>query len=666
MTAQMLRAARAIVVAAGAFTATLGAAQTPPPVAVFGQLPAITQLQLSPDGKHLATIQSIAGHLTPLILETDALRNGHPVVLPTADWTIDSFVWANNTRLIMVVKKNFRAQGDVQVRPWLRAIALNVDGTNPVVLLNKQRGYNSNVFAADIVSVDVDDPDHAYAALLVPEISSLPSKLSLGHFDKVTYRLDLLKVNLNNGEAESVENGNGETTMWLMDGHGHVVVRVDQQTHPLVDHVMVKRGGKWTKIASYDAAGGQGVNIVGLSLDGSSLIRLEAINGTGTKGLTQISIADGKSSLLFDDPNHDINQLLTEPWTGRIMGASTIDDQERYRYFDPKMQVLQEGLEAAFPGASVHAVSLDVARDKLIVQVNGRRQPQAFYLLDRITHKADELGVTYPELADKDLGENKPYPYKARDGLDIHAYLTLPPGKQARNLPAIVVPHGGPAEREQLQFEWLAQFLASRGYAVLQPNFRGSSGYGGKFEEAGYGEWGLKMQDDITDGVRKLIADGIADPKRICIFGASYGGYAALAGAAFTPDLYACAASWAAVTDLKKHLAARAEDYGRDSAVFSSWSRFLIGHDEDSERLDATSPAYNAYRIKCPILLLHGTADSTVRVDQSEVMDSALRSAGKNVEFIKFEGETHFMEAAATRIRVLTELEKFLAANIGN
>ena len=482
----------------------------------------------------------------------------------------------------------------------------------------------------------------------------------------MTYRLDLLKVDLSNGEAKTVEHGKQGTAMWLMDGHAHVVARVDQEERPLVDHVMVKRGGNWTEVASYDAAAGHGVNIVGLSLDGSSLVRVEAIGGTRTKGLTLISIADGKSSLLFDDPNHDVNQLLTEPWTGRIMGVSTIDDQERYRYFEPQMQALQEGLEAAFPGASVHAVSWDTARDKLIVQVTGRHMPPAFYMVDRTTHKADKLGDTYPELTDKSLGEIKPYPYKARDGLDIHAYLTLPPGKLARNLPAIIVPHGGPVERDQMQFDWLAQFLATRGYAVLQPNFRGSSGYGAQFEEAGYGEWGLKMQDDVTDGVRQLIADGIADPKRICIFGTSYGGYAALAGAAFTPDLYACAASWAAVTDLKEHLAARAEDYGKDSAVYSGWSRFIGGRHIDSDRLDATSPARNAYRVKCPVLLLHGTADSTVRVDQSEEMDSALRSAGKKVEFIKFDGETHYMESSATRIRVLTELEKFLAANIGN
>ena len=209
-------------------------------------------------------------------------------------------------------------------------------------------------------------------------------------------------------------------------------------------------------------------------------------------------------------------------------------------------------------------------------------------------------------------------------------------------------------------------FLANRGYAVLQPNFRGSSGYGVKFLEAGYGQWGLKMQDDVTDGVKKLIEDGIVDPKRICIVGGSYGGYAALAGAAFTPDLYACAASWAGVSDLGEFLRTRSQDYGRDSAMISSWTRFIGDRYDNSAKLDAASPANNAARIKCPVLLMHGTADSTVRINQSEIMRRALERAGKKVEYIEFDKETHYMETADTRIRALKELERFLAVNIGN
>jgi dipeptidyl aminopeptidase/acylaminoacyl peptidase len=185
------------------------------------------------------------------------------------------------------------------------------------------------------------------------------------------------------------------------------------------------------------------------------------------------------------------------------------------------------------------------------VAVDGPQMPRSYFFLDRTTHKARFIASTYPKLNKDQLGKTKPFPYKARDGLDIPSYLTLPPGKTPKMLPVVILPHGGPRARDEMAFDWQAQFLANRGYAVMQPNFRGSSGYGRRFEEAGYGQWGLKMQDDITDGVRKLIADGIADPKRICIVGGSYGGYAALAGAAFTPDLYACAVSWAGISTSK-------------------------------------------------------------------------------------------------------------------
>ncbi len=228
------------------------------------------------------------------------------------------------------------------------------------------------------------------------------------------------------------------------------------------------------------------------------------------------------------------------------------------------------------------------------------------------------------------------------------------------------MPHGGPDARDVVGFDWWAQFLANRGYAVLQPNYRGSKGYGRKFTEAGLQQWGLKMQDDISDGVKKLIADGIADPKRICIVGASYGGYAALAGATFTPDLYACAMSFAGVSDLNDFMFTQRSDTGKDSQGTSFW-KSRVGSDWDnSDKLKATSPALHAAQVKCPILLMHGKGDTTVRIKQSMIEYEALKDAGKDVRFIRFDGEDHYLNFADTRIRMLKELEAFLKKNIGN
>jgi dipeptidyl aminopeptidase/acylaminoacyl peptidase len=260
----------------------------------------------------------------------------------------------------------------------------------------------------------------------------------------------------------------------------------------------------------------------------------------------------------------------------------------------------------------------------------------------------------------------QPYPYKARDGLDIPAYITLPPGKPLNKLPLIVMPHGGPDARDRIGFDWMAQFFANRGYAVLQPNFRGSWGYGHKFTDAGQLQWGLKMEDDLTDGVKKLVADGMVDPKRVCIVGASYGGYAALAGATLTPDVYACAISFAGVSDLPKMLAQERARYGKDSQTVSFWTTRIGSPFDDSEQLRATSPARHADQVRCPVLLLHGEGDTTVPIEQSEIMNDALKSAGKQVEFIRFPGEDHYMNLADTRIRFLKETEAFVKKNIGD
>jgi dipeptidyl aminopeptidase/acylaminoacyl peptidase len=272
---------------------------------------------------------------------------------------------------------------------------------------------------------------------------------------------------------------------------------------------------------------------------------------------------------------------------------------------------------------------------------------------------------TYPGLTEADLGEMKPYDYAARDGLRIPAYITLPPGRAPKNLPAVVMPHGGPDARDTLRFDWWAQFLANRGYVVLQPNFRGSAGYGRAFTEAGLQQWGLKMQDDITDGVKKMIADGIVDPKRVCIVGASYGGYAALAGATLTPEMYACSVSVAGVSDLPEMLSYERRTSGKNSGAVRFWASRIGSADEDSERLRATSPARQAARARAPIMLLHGENDTTVPIEQSEMMVEALQDAGKPVTFIKLEGDDHYLHLASTRLQMLRALEGFLAEHIG-
>jgi dipeptidyl aminopeptidase/acylaminoacyl peptidase len=666
----MLRVCSKLGAAAIALLLTIAPAASLPPVEAFGSLPAISHPVLSPDGRHLAAIQSVQGKPVVVIYPVHAKPGEEPAVAGGGDWIIENLAWLKNDRLGVAIKVNRKA-GDERnlMHTWTRLLSVDVHGQNDIMLLKENPFVSNNTNTAIVVDRDLDDPDNIFMALYIyadmrsPADEATDSKAGRG--GRNLFRYDLYRVNVHTGHEERVAAGNYQTRQWFMDGHGRILARQDQSEAPLVDHLEVLNKDDWTKLADYDATADRGASIVGITDDGTALVRATR-NDNALAVLTRLDLSNGKESALFANPSYDADYPLIDEWTSRVVGAAFIDDKVEDRYFSPKLDALQKGLEAAFPDVSVEAVSWDTAMDAVIVAVNAPTKPMAYYYLDRTTHAADPIGSAYPDLAPADLGEMKPWPYKARDGLDIPAYLTLPPGKAAKVLPVVVMPHGGPDARDYIRFDWMAQFFANRGYAVLQPNFRGSWGYGHKFTDAGLHQWGLKMQDDITDGVKKLIADGIADPKRVCIVGASYGGYAALAGAALTPDLYACAVSFAGVSDLPRAISAERARFGQDSGVVSFWISRIGSPYDDSEQLRATSPARHADQVKCPVLLMHGEGDTTVPIEQSELMNAALKSAGKQVEFIRFAGEDHYMNLADTRVRVLKETEAFLKKNIGN
>lgn len=624
-----------------------------PGVELFGQLPSISEPQLSPDGKHLAAVRAYKGRPAAWVYDLAAPAGTSPIVIPYQDGYIEGVQWAKNNRLLFTVNINAQRGVNQKIYAFLRTIAVDPQGQNPVELLSNAGLKDDMGSTSDIADLDLDDPDHIFMPLVT---------------EGGSYGLawDMFITDVNTGHGKSVVSGGNRTAEFIMDGHGKVVGRVDEDEYPIVDHLLLNDGQGWKEIAKYDATGGHGGKISGLTDDGHAFVRYAEGDFTDTTGLMQVSLADGKENVLFFDMKYDIDRTLRDPWTDRVIGAAYADDQHQYRYFDKDKQALQNELQESFPGTSVHAISWDTAEDTLVVAVASPRLPVVYYLWDRSKHKKTLIGNAYPGLKNSDLGDLKAYPYKARDGLNIPAYVTMPPGKPGKNLPTVIMPHGGPWARDTMGFDWMAQFLANRGYVVLQPNYRGSYGFGTKFMEAGFGQWGLKMQDDITDGVKKLIADGIADPKRICIFGWSYGGYAALAGATFTPDLYACAISGAGISDLPEHLSTASEKSGYNSWEMSALNRYIGDRYHDFEKLDAASPAEHADRIECPVLLFHGEADTTVRIKQSEIMQRAMERAGKHVEFVRLPRETHYMETAETRIRVLTEVEKFLQANIGN
>jgi dipeptidyl aminopeptidase/acylaminoacyl peptidase len=639
---------------AAAASVCVGLAWGQPPVEAFASLPFMTDPQLSPDGKHFAAVQSVDGKPVAVVYQVNAPAGARPQVVGFDDWPVVSVRWLKNDRVEIVTKT-------AKAPMWLtradfytfyRSLSLQVGDNGDWVQLfsNMSGAADGNLSTAGVADKDLDDETTVFMPLYAPGAAGGET------------RLRLFRVDTRTGVGTVEQDGGTGTGQWIMDGNGHVVARVDNSFEPRVRHLMLYKNGGFHEVQRYDGEVDSGNGVAGLTLDGKALVTWGRTDGHDA--LQRFDLESEKpGGTLFADPHYDVAYTLSDEWTYRIDGASYMADKMEYVYFDPSRAALQRGIEAVFPGKDAHAVSVTRDGKHAIVVVAAPDTPPTYYFLDRDTHAATRIASEYPGLTAADLGTEAPYPYKARDGLDIPAYLTLPPGKaSAKGLPLVVMPHGGPDGRDGIGFDWWAQFLANRGYAVFQPNYRGSSGYGLAFTQAGLHQWGLKMQDDITDGVKKLIADGTADPKRICIVGASYGGYAALAGATFTPDLYACAASISGVSNLGRMMNREKMVNGRRSGAVAFWDT-RIG--DDSAQQDATSPALHADQVRAPILLMHGRHDTTVPYNQSEMERDALQTAGKTVTLVTFDDDDHYMTLASTRLQMLTALERFLAANIG-
>jgi dipeptidyl aminopeptidase/acylaminoacyl peptidase len=356
-------------------------------------------------------------------------------------------------------------------------------------------------------------------------------------------------------------------------------------------------------------------------------------------------------------------ELVWDPHVNAVAGISSGLEEATTEWLDPEIGAAHGVLTRAFKGRAVSLSGWSKDKTRFLARVAGPSAPGTWYLYDRARKEVSPLGEEYPELNGAALGTTRWMTYKARDGLEIPAYVTTPPGaKPGAKAPLVVLPHGGPAWRDTFDFDYMVQFFATRGYVVLQPQFRGSAGFGRAFREAGRGEWGGKMQTDLLDGIEVLAASGEIDPARVCIVGSSFGGYAALAGATLHPDAYRCAASIAGISDLGQLLSEEARLFGRATASFEDL-REELGVTEGA-KLVRMSPAHQAAAAQAPILLIHGRQDTVVLPAQSELMAQRLRAAGKPHELLILEDENHYLTKTANRVRTLEALEQFLAKHL--
>ncbi len=360
---------------------------------------------------------------------------------------------------------------------------------------------------------------------------------------------------------------------------------------------------------------------------------------------------------LYSNPDYDLSGAYYDKKKQVLASVSWESEKREEHFFDKEWEAIQKGLDNEFKGYETNIVGFDDARTKGIVWVGSDRLPAKYYVYDFKAKTTTEAANPYPWINEKDMAYCKPIAYKSRDGLTIHGYLTLPKGVEAKNLPVVINPHGGPWARDGWGFNNEIQFLANRGYAVLQMNFRGSTGYGRKFWEASFKEWGKKMQDDITDGVEWLKKEGIADPKRIGIYGASYGGYATLAGVAFTPDLYAAAVDYVGVSNLFTFM----------NTIPPYWKPYqdqfheMVGDPKkDSALMAAASPVMAADKIKTPLFVVQGANDPRVNIAESDQMVAALKKRGVDVEYMVKKDEGHGFANQANQYDFYGAMEKFL------
>lgn len=626
------------------------------PLAAFARRPMMQRVALSPDGQKLAAIIN-NGSTSTLITRAFA---GGPVQTVTSsdnlEFIFQWFRWVNNERLVLSLRfPSQRMTGFVQSVPTMetRLVAMNADGSHPVNLVKVRQGDEHLRWAIqqDRV-VDWLPKDGKHILLRLPN--------SDRSYTRVIY-----KVNVDSGERKFYAGGRPEAIDWVTDQQhrARVAMTIDEQGEYAI-WVCDPDGSNWRVLRSFGPFSARALNVLGFGLDPQRLY-VQAEH-QGMQAVQVVDLRDPKFPMTVKLSNErvDLEGSLIHDAKGEAVGIRQTREGDSAVYFwDARFIEWQKALDEGLPERYNQIGNISADGLRYVLYSSRLGQPTSVYLGEEGPQPSIKLlSLTYPELRTQDLARKQSIEFKARDGLLLRGYLTLPPGQagSAPGLPMVLFPHGGPQSADGPEFDDWAAFMADRGYAVLQVNFRGSTGYGRAFMEAGLRRWGLEMQDDLSDAVAEFIKRGVADPARVAIVGASYGGYAALMGAVKTPQLFKGAFAFAPVTDLVE----LAEEEGQ-SMSRESMRRQIGDARDDRERLRATSPRLHADKIQIPVHLVHGTHDRQVDYRHSVWMAEALKAAGKAHELVTLENGDHQLSHYPYRLRLFTDLEKFLGKVIG-
>jgi dipeptidyl aminopeptidase/acylaminoacyl peptidase len=616
------------------------------PLEAFAQLPVMHSAELSPNGSYMAYIRPLNGR--GYLVIQNLVKEGDPVVAPPPEkMEFDWLHWGNDNRLVFTLsamgKRGFVET--TETRLW----AIDADGKNAMSIVKPSTtsrtgsGLKRNLRLAQLQDNVIhwlpDEPHHILLSLD-------------GDGDGAA---EVRRIDIRDGDFDIVRNDSDGIQDWMTDQSGEVRFGWGYRNKTL--RLMTKKAdGKWhsgKKAQWWD----EGFFPQGFT-EFPDIMYMHGPDENGYEVVRTMNVETGEFlQTVFEQEGIDAGGLSYDPLTGRPVGVNFVEHQPQVEYFDEELAALQRGIDKALPETVNQIISMTSDRRKVLVKSSSDVDAGVFQFLNRDTKRLDFVSEAMPGLLPEMMGIVEPINYTARDGLDITGYLTIPRDSSRENLQVIVMPHGGPGARDAKTFWFLSQFLVSRGYAVFQPNFRGSSGFGRRFEAAGRKEWGGKMQQDVTDGAHWLVEQGIADPDRMCIVGWSYGGYSAAMGAVQTPNLYQCAASINGVLDLPRLIADDQHYIGG-----SSWTRHIGLEDTKAKTV---SPYHQAKLIGIPMLIVQAKDDSRVHLDQGKKMAKRLRRLKLPVEYVEVEFGGHSMTNEAARQQILRSLEAFLSENLG-
>lgn len=602
--------------------------------AVFAEVPSFEDPQLSPNGNSIAAKVAVNGTQYFAIIPLDGTK---PRLVGLGESDLNWWKWVNDDWLVLGVGQLVPFEGeDIYVR---RAVSVNATGTKVLKLADREAAQNAD----DLIWTATDGTPRI---LMASQLSIFSNEA--GFWPQVD------EIDVSTGRRKLVLRGREGIWDWYADGGGTIRMGIgsslDGRTRRAVYRESAKDGFK-TIDRARTHRDTLTVPTLFLKEPGRGLVISDDEQGySALYELDLVTLTRGKQ--LFASKGFDIGGLMRDTTGFNYVGVYVNEDKPGIRWTDPTMQAMQKTVADKIKGGEPRIVSLNRDRTVAIVHVGGNNAPGAYFLYRAADDSMQHLKTNNSTIGLKRLNPVRTIRYKARDGVEIAAVLTLPLGKKT-NLPLIVMPHGGPFARDTEEWDWWTQFLAERGYAVIQPNYRGSSGYGTTFTERGLGQWGLAMQDDLNDAVAELAKLGIADSKRVCMVGASYGGYAAMRAAQRDGKLYRCAVAYAGVSDLNRMSSYNSNFLG--AAARKDWLKM------QAPDLKSVSPINLADQFSIPILLVHGKKDRVVPPVQSRAMSQKLKSAGKDVTYIEQpEGDHHFSRGE-DRLEFLKALEAFLA-----